>query len=258
MTGPRGARPPRSARRVGAEWARLTEATPSPEPFEPSMVEHLPEPARRWLLHALAPGTPLRRSVQLRMRGQIKLGSWCPFTASQVLSPDGYVWAATARVKGLPVTGYDRFSSGVGQMRWRLLGMVPVQTAEGADVARSAAGRLVGEVVLAPTTFRSGSWEESPAGDTAVYTLRTSAGPETATLQVDADGSLREVMVSRWGNPDGGTSYGRHPFGVRVAAERTFGGVIVPSTFSAGWWFGTDRQREGEFFRAEITTVTFR
>jgi hypothetical protein len=38
-----------------------------------------------------------------------------------------------------------------------------------------------------------------------------------------------------------------------VEAERTFGGVTIPATLRAGWWWGTDRQDEGEFFRAEIT-----
>jgi hypothetical protein len=55
------------------------------------------------------------------MRGHIRLGGWRPFTAQQVLAPSGFVWAATARVAGLPVTGFDRYSSGTGQMRWRLL-----------------------------------------------------------------------------------------------------------------------------------------
>jgi hypothetical protein len=58
------------------------------------------------------------------------------------------------------------------------------------------------------------------------------------------------------GNP-GGLPYGCYPFGVAVQAERTFAGVTIPSTFTAGWWWGTDRQQEGEFFRAQITAAAF-
>jgi hypothetical protein len=29
--------------------------------------------------------------------------------------------------------------------------------------------------------------------------------------------------------------------------------AVLPSVLRAGWWWGTDRQDEGEFFRAEIT-----
>jgi Family of unknown function (DUF6544) len=60
---------------------------------------------RRWLTRAIAPGIPLWPTVQLFMRGQIRLGQWRPFTACQVLAPPaGCIWAATARLAGLPVT----------------------------------------------------------------------------------------------------------------------------------------------------------
>jgi len=45
--------------------------------------------------------------------------------------------------------------------------------------------------------------------------------------------------------------------GVRIEAEQTFGGVTIASTMRAGWWWGTERQDEGEFFRARITGAAF-
>ncbi|MGY1679245.1 hypothetical protein [Geodermatophilus sp. SYSU D01176] len=60
-----------------------------------------------------------------------------------------------------------------------------------------------------------------------------------------------------WGNPDG-VPFGRHPFGVPIEAEATSGGVIFGPELRAGWWWGTDRQADGELFRARITDVTFR
>jgi len=52
--------------------------------FDPAATAGLPEPARRWLSHAIAPGTPLWSRAELTMRGHIKLGRWRPFTARQV------------------------------------------------------------------------------------------------------------------------------------------------------------------------------
>lgn len=78
----------------------------APAAFDPAMVAGLPEPARRWLTHVIAPGTPLWRSVELSMVGQIRLGSWRPFTATQVLAPPkGYIWAANARLLGSRSSG---------------------------------------------------------------------------------------------------------------------------------------------------------
>jgi hypothetical protein len=232
-------------------------ATATAETFDPAMTRGLPESARRWLSHAIAPGTPLWERAELTMHGQIKLGRWRPFTARQVLAPpDGYVWAAKTRLAGLPVTGYDRLAPGAGEMRWRLLRLIPVLSAAGPDVTRSACGRLAGEITLIPTAFRHATWSQAECANTAVATWQFGDDTEAAELRVKRSGRLAEVRVNRWGNP-GGVSFGRYPFGVRVEAESTFGGITIPSVFRAGWWWGTDRQHEGEFFRAEITGAVF-
>ncbi len=236
----------------------LSSRTERPAAFDPSMVADLPAAARRWLTHAVAPGTPLWRTVELSMRGEIRIGTWRPFTARQVLAPPrGLVWAATARLYGLPVTGFDRFSSGSGEMRWRLGGLVPLLSASGPDVTRSAAGRLAGEATLLPTAFRSATWTPGSAEDRVVATWHVSGQDERVELQVGPDGRLLGAEMDRWGNP-GGAPFGRHRFGVAFEAERTSAGVTIGSVLRAGWWWGTDRQAEGEFFRARITGATFR
>jgi uncharacterized protein DUF6544 len=244
-------------RGVRGEWARLRGDGTRPPPFDPASVAGLPEPARRWLRHAVAPGTPLWTSGELTMRGEIRLGAWRRFTARQVLAPPhGFVWAARTRLAGLPVTGFDRLSSGSGALRWRLAGLVPVMSADGPDVTRSAAGRLAGETVLAPTTARQCRWSPGADGDRAVATSLVAGVEERVELQVAPDGRLLGVTMQRWGDP-GGAPFGRYPFGVVVEAEATFGGVTIPSVFRAGWWWGTDRQAEGEFFRAEVTGASW-
>lgn len=249
---------PAAARAVREEWDRLSLGTREAATFEPGMLAGLPEPARRWLEHAIAPGTPLWQTVELSMAGQIRLGRWRPFTARQVLAPPaGFIWAAKARVAGLPVTGYDRYSGATGEMRWRLLGLLPVMSSTGPDVSLSAAGRLAGEAVLVPTTFRHVRWEPSTEPDTVVMVWRLAGGPERARLRVGADGRLLEVAMQRWGNPDG-APFGRHPFGVCIEEEATYAGLTIPSVLRAEWGWGTDRAADGEFFRARITSAVFR
>ncbi len=229
-----------------------------PRVFDPTLVAGLPEPARRWLCHAIAPGTPLWRSVELTMVGEIRLGSWRPFTATQVTAhPQGYIWAATTRFFGLPVIGYDRLTSGTGEMRWRLLNLIPVMTAAGPEVARSAAGRFASEMVLIPTAFGGATWTVGGSPDRAVATWHRGEDQDSVEVHVGPDGRLLGVLMQRWGRPDG-EPFGRYPFGCTVEAERTHAGVTLPSAFRVGWWWGTDRQDAGEFFRARITAVSFR
>ncbi len=104
--------------------------------------------------------------------------------------PTGFVWAGTARMTGLPVTGFDRWTADSGEMRWRLMGPIPAASATGTDISRSATGPLARE-------------------------------------------------------------------GAALQAERTFGGITIPTRLRAGWAWETDRQSDVEFFRAEITAATF-
>lgn len=171
--------------------------------------------------------------------------------------PEGFVWAATARFFGLPVTGYDRYSSGTGEMRWRLLGLIPVNSADGQDVTRSAAGRLAAEGVVVPTAYRSASWEAGSDADRVVGTWSIGGEQEQVELHIGSRGQLLDVLMQRWGTPDGAPP-GRYPFGVTVEEESTFDSITIPTVLRAGWWWGTDRQTEGEFFRAQITAATFR
>lgn len=248
---------PWAARRVRTHWERLSTPTPDPAPFDPTTVANLPEPARRYLMHAIATGTPLWRSVQVAMVGRIRINGWCRFTADQVVAPgQGYIWAAVARMFGVPVVGYDRLSAGSAEMRWRLLDLVPLVDADGPDVARSAAGRLASEIVLVPTAFASATWTAAGT-DTAVATCGVGPEEQRVELHLAADGRLLDLIMLRWGNPDG-RPFGRYPFGVTVDAERSQDGVTTPAAVRAGWWRGTDSQDAGEFFRAEITRVELR
>ena len=80
--------------------------------FERVDVERLPAPARLYMEHAIAPGTPLANAVRLRLRGEIKLRRWLPFTAEQVVHRvRGFIWRASAQMNGLAIRGFDRLAS---------------------------------------------------------------------------------------------------------------------------------------------------
>ena len=95
------------------------ERTPSTgQVFAPEMVANLPEPARRYFLHAIQPGTPLAAQVHLKQTGTLRVGTdWIPFSAEQVLTPDGLVWRANSRLGPLPITATDHLATGQGRTR---------------------------------------------------------------------------------------------------------------------------------------------
>src|ERR1700687_1046242 len=90
-------------------------APPAEGTFPTPRVAGLPEAARRYLEHAIAPGTRLASAVRLRMHGEIKLKRWLPFAAEQVIRWDrGMIWRATVRMHGVTIRGSDRLLAGAG------------------------------------------------------------------------------------------------------------------------------------------------
>ena len=234
--------------------ARALRPVARPDVFDPAMLLAHPEPARRWLTHAVEPGLPLVHAAELRMHGEVKLGGrWRPYTAIEALVPGaGFVWAARTCIGHLRVSGYDSYVNGAGSMRWRLVGL-PLISAAGPDVTRSAAGRLAGESVLLPTSLVDATWQAGPDPDTATYFDGLSAS--AVTILVAADGALDGVSMHRWGDPDG-TGYGERTFEVLFGGEYAADGMIVPDDMRARWVDAPGDDR-GEFFRAAVDSVEF-
>ena len=220
--------------------------------FDEVELDGLAEPVREMLGGAIAPGTPLVTSARLEMRGEIRLGRWRRFSGSEVLAPHaGFVWA----VRVGPITGFDRYLGGAGEMRWRLIGVVPVMSARGPDVSRSAAGRIAGEAVWIPTALLPRFGVEWSTVNERHLVARLGLDAHLLELHYGLDDRARveRVWFDRWGDPDGSGTYGLHSFGVETRSWETFGGLTIPSAGRAGWHYGTDRWEDGVFFRYEIT-----
>lgn len=239
-------------------WAEV----PAPlNVYDEGLTAGLPIGAQRYLRHALAPGTPLPSAVRLTMGGTIRLGgAWYPFVAEQVSRwGRGFVWRAASRVRGIPLRGFDRLVDGVGEMRWRLFGLVPIISAAGPDISRSAAARMNAEAIWLPSLLLQREVEVLPGNPGRVEAIARAHGDETRLwLEMDAAGSVRRAGMERWGNPDR-IRYRHVPFGGIIEEDRTVGGITIPTRVRMGWFFGTDRfETEGEFFRAEIRSAEFR
>ncbi len=246
---------------VDGIWQSL-EATSTHQVFTEDMVSDLPAPARRYLLHAIRPGTPLASSVSLEMRGTMRLKpgqEWMPMKARQIIAPPkGFVWRAEVGDGLMRFSGGDHYANGSGRVRFWLWGVIPLVKQEGPDVSRAALGRLVCETIWLPSSLlpqRGVKWETLD-DESAQATMKI--GEETVTLDlfIEPDGRLREIRILRWGNQTKDGGFGYIPFGGQIQEERAFGGYTIPSKVGVGWWIGTDRYFE--FFRARIEDAVFR
>ncbi len=217
----------------------------------------LPAPVQRYFRAAIAPSTPLALAARLEMHGSIKIGGrWLPFRATEVVAPQrGFVWSA--RVSGGLFAGSDQYDSGLGATRWKILGLIPVVQADGPDVSRSAAARAAAEGVWVPTALlpRYGvNWTtEDDTHLTARYTVDNT--PLVARYELDEQARILSAQVERWGDPNNTGAWGLHAFGFDATARDTFDGVSVPSQGRVGWFPGTERWANGEFFRFALTEL---
>lgn len=235
-------------------------APPSEAVFDSAKLAPIPEPARRYLSHAIAAGAPLASAVRLRMHGEIKLKRWYPFSAEQVICwSRGFIWQAAVRMGALTIRGSDRFVDGEGAMRWKLFGLLPFIRASGADITRSAAGRVNMECAWLPSVLcgQDVSWK---APDSSRAHANFTAHGEAAVIDfaIDTHGALQSVSMPRWGNPEG-AAFRYATFGGFLEKEAAFGGYTIPTRLRVGWHFGTERfETEGEFFRAAIDSAAYR
>jgi hypothetical protein len=195
------------------------------------------------------------------MHGEIRLNAvWYPYEAQQVIRWNkGFVWRARVTMKGLPVTGFDRWVEGEGKMQWKLLGIIPVITASGPDVSRSAMERMQIETIWLPSVLLGPhvKWTEVNSSQIEA-SMKLSKPHVTVKLNVDGQGRIKSISMDRWGDPDG-KGYRAVSFGGLVEEEHTFEGYTIPSRLRIGWYFGTESfEAGGEFFRCTIKSAKYR
>jgi hypothetical protein len=99
------------------------------------------------------------------------------------------------------------------------------------------------------------SWK-AVDGERADATIQEGRGTHEVRLTIDERGALKELHMTRWGNP-GKQPFGEYPFGAELEDEITFDGFTIPRIVTAGWQHGTERWPEGEFIRYTIDRVRY-
>ena len=221
----------------------------------------LPPVARRFFAHALSGESVLPGSVRLAMKGHIGLrpgAEKMPFTAEQVISRLGFVWAAQVGTGVVRFSGDDTWFGGRGDMAWYLAGVVPVVRASGPDVSRSAAGRLALELaVMLPPALHpvtGTSWHQLDE-ETARVSMEIGEELLEPLLTIDPDGALRRIEMDRWDADAGDGVPGFVRWKAELDQDETFDGVTIPTRMRVVKRWGT--AAADEFFDAEVVSARF-
>jgi len=204
------------------------------------MVADLPEPARRWFVHAIRGGTELSADAELDLSGEIRPepgSDWYQVRVRHRLAPPlRSLWQGSARRGARWYRVEESFALGAARRRFALLGLIPTVDRSGPDFSRSIQELVALQSVWVPGSLlpqRGVFWREAE-GDTARALVPVAGRKIELLFSVESDGRLREVALERWGSPDGG-SWRSLPFVLRCRDETPFGGFVVPSVVTGGW-----------------------
>lgn len=229
--------------------------------FDPAaLTGELPREAVRYFTHAIQPGVTLPHEARITFSGRVRLhphGRWMPFHATETIHAGrSYRVVARARQGPLRATIHDSYERGQARFRVRAFGVIPVRSQRGADLDRSARGRLIVESTWLPSTFLPASGATWSHGSGALQvTVPVDGQQARATMRLGPDGELVEVSLLRWSDLTEDGTYGWVPFAARATAHRTFSGITIPSTIAATWATGTER--EFDFFHAAVHDARF-
>ncbi|MFO7527589.1 MAG: DUF6544 family protein [Marinobacter sp.] len=232
-----------------------------PARFDPAMVDHLPEPARRYFRYTIAPETPLYTVARFSMEGKFGMGvrdmpNYLAMSARQILAaPVGFIWSMNARRDWMRISGSD---TGRWTRFW-LMGLLPVARMGGTrDHDRSAFGRYVAEAVFwTPAALLPGPnvhWELVDV-NVARVTLRHNGLSQSVDVTVAEDGQPLQVRFDRWSNANPEKEYRWQPFGGYLSEFREVDGFRLPMHVEAGNHFGTERYFP--FFVVDVTEISF-
>ena len=243
-------------------WRSLAErASRSAIRFDERTVADLPEPARRYFLYAIAPGTPLRTCAEIEMTGELGLGTkaapgYRQMRARQILAaPEGFVW----RVTSGSLSGSDGAAASGSWSRFWLFGLLPVaRVAGGPDHHRSAMGRMAAEAVFwTPAALLPGPgirWEAADA-DTARLVMRIGGHEHVIDLAVTAGGQPTRIVLQRWSDANPEKTYRLQSFGGDLSDFRMIDGYRVPMRVEGGNLIGTEAYFP--FYKAEIRRIRY-
>lgn len=229
-------------------------------------IPGLPGIARRFLHACIKDGSNMVSKVELKMTGTISLshdGKIYPFSASEILTPWGFVWDATIGTGLNFFHGFDFLSPDSSGLEYYVGGVFPVvRLRDDPHVRKSCAGRTAMEsiflpVMLIPQGPNRANWkvsEDDPKS--CIVTLTVNGNFEDLEFKFDENAIPIEMRCNRWSHDAGEGIPGLVSYRVDYLTDRkTFEGYTIPTKARVFAFVGTEK--EFEFLSLRITDAKF-
>jgi hypothetical protein len=230
-----------------------------PDRITADQVLSLPEPMQRYLRYAQVLDKASLRTVRLTQHGVMRTQpeqKWLPFVAHQYFTtaPPAFLWHCMMRpVPFVWVSATDRFSRSRGDMRIKLLSIIPMGDARGPEMDQSELQRYLAEMIWFPTAWLSSAieWQAIDAHSVKA-TMRASGITAGVVLHVNEQGQVTHVTADRYKEEHG--HYLLAPWSGQCDDYQEVEGMRIPTRIAITWHLAS-----GEFtwFRCKITEIEY-
>ncbi|MFC2169526.1 DUF6544 family protein [Acidobacteriota bacterium] len=216
----------------------------------------LPEPVQRYLRHTQIIGKERIHSVRLKMKGQFRLKPeqrWFSLKAEEYYTtdPPALVWFGKISPLPLfPVTARDKYFSGKGNMRVKLLSLFPVADESGEEIDKAAIVRYLNEIFWFPTAYLGKNIKWTPVDENSARVSISDAGTAVSALCFfNENGELINFVADR-AYVIGETKEWHTP----IHEYKEFNGIRVPFRGEALYKLSSG---DFSYIKAEITNIEY-
>jgi len=218
-----------------------------------AMLDHLPEPVKRYLNYTGLVGKPWADTVFLKQTGRFRLGAdrpWMPMTAEEwyTTDPPSLLWKARFKMAGLPLlSGRDRYEGGRGHMFGKLAGLYTIFDTRGPELDQATMIRYLNEIMWFPNAFLGEhiTWQ-SVDDHSADATFSDGGKSVTGRWFFDEQGRITNFTAKRYREIAG--NYSLDDWSTPMTGYGQLAGLNLPTHGQAVW-----NLPDGDLIYAELT-----
>ncbi len=239
--------------------ALLSQAKMETETITRDLLAGLPPIVQKWLERSNVIGKKKVQTVHLQQTGEMRTtpdGNWMPFSAEQYFTtnPPGFIWTADVQMmSGISFAGRDLYTEGKGHMLIKVLSLVPVADARGAETDQGTLIRYLAEICWFPSAALNDylTWEQIDS-ISARATMRYGDITASGVFSFAESGDMQSFEADRYyDRPEGATLERWH---VETIKTGEFNGRRVPVQSEVSW-----KLADGDYtwLRLEITDISY-
>jgi hypothetical protein len=224
------------------------------------MLSGLPTPVQTWLMNSGIIGKQLTVSVRLTqngfMRSKPDQENWSSIYAEQYFRIDepSFVWKANMEVMpGIAIQARDKYIAGKGEMKIKLVSLIPIANASGLEVDEGSLQRWLAEMCWFPAAALSPyiKWADLDASSArATMTYRGVSG--SVIFHFNAKGDITACTADRF--MGSGNKMSLEKWRVKTIDYQVMNGISIPTKAEATW-----KLKTGDFtwLKLEIIKIEY-